>query len=97
MKRWIHAQNDTVMSDTCVKGSEDYWDEEDDYYEEERFPNPLDKEAVDDFLTWYDSLSARMQNKVDDLADKMGLPFYEECTSGELSALHDSIVSSNSK
>ena len=48
---------------------------------------------VEDFLAWYDTLPSRKQAEVDDLADDMGLPLYEDCTEGELSTLRDSIVS----
>lgn len=47
----------------------------------------------DSFFKWYDSLSAEKQAHVDDLADDMGLPLYEDCTEGELAQLHDCSVS----
>lgn len=48
---------------------------------------------IEDFLAWYDSLPSKKQAKVDDLADDMGLPLYEDCTEAELSTLYTSVVS----
>jgi len=45
------------------------------------------------FDDWYDSLKSADQAKVDDLADDMGLPLYEECSEAELAQLHDSFTS----
>ena len=47
------------------------------------------------FDDWYDSLSNEEQDRVDSLADEMGLPLYSECSESELSTLHDSFTSSN--
>lgn len=49
--------------------------------------------AIDDFIEWYDKLPSNQQAKVDDLADDLGLPLYEDCTDYELAQLHDSVVS----
>ena len=48
--------------------------------------------AIDDFMKWYDNLPSNQQAKVDDLADDLGLPLYEDCTDYELAQLHDSVV-----
>lgn len=45
------------------------------------------------FDAWYDSLSLADQEKVDNMADDMGLPLYEECSEAELAQLHDSFMS----
>lgn len=44
------------------------------------------------FEDWYQGLSERMQNLVDQLADDMELPNYEDCTDDELAQLHDNFV-----
>lgn len=49
--------------------------------------------ASTSFDAWYDSLSSTDQEKVDDLADDMGLPLYAECSEAELAQLHDLFVS----
>lgn len=51
--------------------------------------------ADSSFDSWYDSLTYRDQGKVDDMADEMGLPLYDECSDAELSQLHDAFVSSS--
>lgn len=43
----------------------------------------------DDFDTWYDSLDANAQSRVDDIADEAGIPFYDEATSSDLAWLRD--------
>lgn len=48
---------------------------------------------MDQFDAWYDSLSEADQARVDDLADDMGLPLYEECDEVQLAQLHDCFVS----
>lgn len=53
--------------------------------------------ASTSFDTWYDSLSSADQEKVDDLADDMGLPLYAECSEAELAQLHDLFVSNMKK
>lgn len=52
-----------------------------------------DISASASFDRWYDSLSSKEQDKVDDLADEMGLPLYDECSDAELAQLHDCFVS----
>lgn len=52
-------------------------------------------EASTSFDDWYDALSYNKQMKVDDLADEMGLPEYDQCSDAELAQLHDSFVSSH--
>lgn len=49
--------------------------------------------ATTDFDAWYDSLTTKTQYKVDDLADELGLPDYDECSPDELSMLHDNFIS----
>lgn len=46
-----------------------------------------------EFDAWYDSLTTKTQYKVDDLADELGLPDYDECSPDELSMLHDNFIS----
>ena len=46
-----------------------------------------------DFDAWYDALDSEDQNEVDDMADEMDLPTYDECTDGELSQLKDAFES----
>lgn len=53
-----------------------------------------DVSSSSSFDRWYDSLSSKEQDKVDDLADEMGLPFYDECSDADLAQLHDSFMSS---
>ena len=45
----------------------------------------------DEFFNWYDSLPGRLQNKVDDIADEWGLPYYEDCSDAELASLMEAI------
>ena len=53
-------------------------------------------EAVFDFDVWYDSLPSNHERyAVDDLADEMGLPEYDECSKAELAQLHDAYESNN--
>lgn len=40
-------------------------------------------------FNWYDDLHGTYQNKVDDLADRLGYPYYEDCTEDQLIDLHD--------
>lgn len=47
------------------------------------------------FLKWYDRLPVEDQEAIDDLADDMGLPLYEDCTGAELAQLHDAFISSD--
>lgn len=42
-----------------------------------------------DFSKWYDSLTSKQRNVVDDIADEEGLPLYEECNDEELSWIRD--------
>ena len=53
--------------------------------------------SVDDFYEWYDKLPSIIQYKIDDIADDMGLPVYDECSDEELATLHDAYVSSKKK
>lgn len=48
----------------------------------------------DSFYAWYDRLPSRKQAEVDNLADEMGLPLYDDCRPDELAQLHDCFVSS---
>ena len=52
---------------------------------------------MDSFYDWYDSLSSRDQARVDDLADDLGLPLYDDCSDAELATLHDCFVSNPKK
>lgn len=47
----------------------------------------IEANTHEDFYAWYDSLPSRVQAKVDDLADDLGLPLYDDCTESELSHL----------
>lgn len=41
----------------------------------------------DSFYAWYDRLPSRKQAEVDNLADEMGLPLYDDCRPDELAQL----------
>ena len=41
------------------------------------------------FSKWYDSLTSDQRDKVDDIADEEGLPYYEECSDDQLAWLID--------
>lgn len=47
----------------------------------------IEANTHEDFYMWYDSLPSAIQAKVDDLADDLGLPLYDDCTESELSHL----------
>lgn len=54
---------------------------------------PNSNSSEDTFEDWYQLLSEEDQIIVDELADEMELPNYEDCTSGELAQLHDNFIS----
>lgn len=79
-------QIDNLMSEIHSKMSAE---------EKEKIKSSTKVEASSSFDSWYDSLSDADQNSVDDLADEMGLPTYDECSDAELAQLHDAFVSAN--
>ena len=55
--------------------------------------NPEDYVPFDSFDVWYDSLASSEQARVDDLADDLGLPLYDDCSEAELAMLRDCFIS----
>ena len=53
------------------------------------FAERASQDTLDWFFNWYDDLHGTYQNKVDDLADRLGYPYYEDCTEDQLIDLHD--------
>lgn len=52
---------------------------------------------LSEFDKWYNSLSSKQQADVDDLADDMGYPLYDDCSDAELSSLMECYSGSSSK
>ena len=59
--------------------------------------NVTAKTGLDDFYEWYDKLPYTIQMKVDDLADDMRLPEYDECSTEDLDELRERYIASRKK
>ena len=59
--------------------------------------NVTAKTGLHDFYEWYDKLPYTIQMKVDDLADDMRLPEYDECSTEDLDELRERYIASRKK
>ena len=61
------------------------------------FSEEHDRTGLHDFYDWYDSRPYTVQMRIDDMADDMGLPEYDECSTEDLDELRERYIASRKK